>query len=316
MITEEQVIDAVKFHISDFSEENSEVIPIPTGHFNKSCFVNSNSHQLVIRIAPSAGTRQLFYEKDMMRQEMEIHECVKQHTSIPVPAIHIFDDSSHFFADNFIIMERLPGEALSSVVKVDCSEVLQQVGRYLAEAHGIRGAKYGYTGSHTPMPVQDNWADAFAVMWEKLILDISETGIYSADLCRKLIALQQSRRALFEHNPSASLLHMDVWPQNILVDAHSRVTGLIDWDRSLRGDPELEFAVLDYCSISEPDFWAGYGKERDNSDAAQLRKVFYLLYEVQKYIVIEYGRRKNPAKATSYAEHALKTARQYFGLKI
>ena len=42
-----------------------------------------------------------------------------------------------------------------------------------------------------------------------------------------------------------------------LVDANNKVTGLIDWDRALYGDPEIEYAVLDVCGISKPAFWEG-----------------------------------------------------------
>jgi len=55
----------------------------------------------------------------------------------------------------------------------------------------------------------------------------------------------------------ASLLHLDAWAQNILVDEAGNVTGLVDLDRALWGDPGIEFAVLDYCGISEPVFWRG-----------------------------------------------------------
>jgi len=83
---------------------------------------------------------------------------------------------------------------------------------------------------------------------------------------------------------------MDIWSQNVLVDAEGNVTGLIDFDRALWGDKEVEFAVLDYCGISEPAFWRGYGMERDLSEPARIRQVFYLLYEIQKYIVIYHYR--------------------------
>ena len=84
-------------------------------------------------------------------------------------------------------------------------------------------------------------------------------------------------RPLFDRPVPAALLHMDVWAQNILVDDGGRLTGLVDWDRALWGDPEIEFAVLDYCGISTPAFWQGYGRERDLSEPAQVRRVFYLL---------------------------------------
>jgi fructosamine-3-kinase len=102
---------------------------------------------------------------------------------------------------------------------------------------------------------------------------------------------------------------MDVWSQNILVDKVGHVTGLVDLDRALWGDPEIEFAVLDYCGISEPAFWQGYGGDRDTSFSAQVRARFYLLYEVQKYIVIRIWRRNSPAQALEYKRNAFALAR-------
>jgi aminoglycoside phosphotransferase (APT) family kinase protein len=98
---------------------------------------------------------------------------------------------------------------------------------------------------------------------------------------------------------------MDVWAQNILVDDAGALTGLIDWDRALWGDPEIEFAVLDYCGISHSPFWEGYGAEREQSTDAGIRQRFYLLYELQKYIVIEQGRRNNPRAAQRYKHQCI-----------
>jgi fructosamine-3-kinase len=98
---------------------------------------------------------------------------------------------------------------------------------------------------------------------------------------------------------------MDVWSQNILVDAAGTVTGLVDWDRALWGDPEIEFAVLDYCGVSVPEFWEGYGQRRETSASARIRQVFYLLYEIQKYIVIRHWRSRDPHAAARYRDQVL-----------
>ena len=71
------------------------------------------------------------------------------------------------------------------------------------------------------------------------------------------------------------------------------------------GDPEVEFAVLDYCGISTPAFWEGYGSQRDASPEARIRNFFYLLYELQKYIVIRSGRNKDPAAAQAYKRQVM-----------
>ena len=131
------------------------------------------------------------------------------------------------------------------------------------------------------------------------------TSADEADRMRRL--LDRHMRA-FDRPVPASLLHMDVWAENILADEQGRLTGLIDWDRALWGDPEIEFAVLDYCGISEPSFWEGYGIERDRSPEAEVRRVFYVLYEVQKYIVIRRVRNNDPTRADAYTRQALQMA--------
>ncbi|MEJ2734304.1 MAG: hypothetical protein P8189_12185, partial [Anaerolineae bacterium] len=60
---------------------------------------------------------------------------------------------------------------------------------------------------------------------------------------------------------------------------------------------------------SEPAFWRGYGAARDRSLPAQIRARFYLLYEVQKYIVIRIWRRDDPAQARQYKTQSFALAR-------
>jgi fructosamine-3-kinase len=104
---------------------------------------------------------------------------------------------------------------------------------------------------------------------------------------------------------------MDIWSQNILIDQTGDVTGLVDFDRALWGDVEIEFAVLDYCGISEPAFWEGYNLPRDETSPAMIRRQFYLLYEVQKYMPIRVWRRHNPVAAEQYKQHSFALAMQF-----
>ena len=160
------------------------------------------------------------------------------------------------------------------------------------------------------MQPQTDWASAFNVMWDKLIDDVVACGCYDEKDAAMMRDLFQEHRTLFDRPVEACLLHMDVWSQNILVDGQGQVTGLLDFDRALWGDVEIEYAVLDYCGISEPGFWVGYGKERDNGPEAQIRKLFYLLYELQKYMPIRVWRRKNRTGAMGYKRQCMNLAKQ------
>ena len=284
---------------------------IRTGKFNKSFFVQAGEQDLVLRIAPSQDAVLLFYERDMMRQEPQIHQLLRDQTSVPMASILAYDDSHSEVPHHFMIMERLPGVPLTEAPGAPMDSVLHKVGEHLAQAHAQEAEHYGYIGAHRPMPPQPSWTDAFVMMWRKLVEDIAGVGFYDQDEQRFVLDLLDRYISVFERPVPSRLLHMDIWHQNILVDPDSgAVTGIVDWDRALWGDTEIEFAVLDYCGISEPAFWEGYGSTRDASDEARVRQLFYLAYEVQKYIVIQAGRFGDRASAGQYKAQSLAMLRQ------
>ena len=209
-------------------------------------------------------------------------------------------------------MERMSGTPLSDFAGLTnrmLGDVLRQVGQCLRQPHAITGHEYGYVGAHRPMEPQGDWASAYEIMWNKLLDDIQRCGGYNTDEADFMRRLLDQHAHVFDHQVAPSLLYMDVWAQNILADDRGKLTGLLDWDRVLWGDPEIEFAVLDYCGISEPAFWEGYRAERTRSPEAQIRRVFYLLYELQKYIFIRRVRRNRPVEAERFRQQSLDLTR-------
>lgn len=282
-----------------------------TGKFNTTYYVDGCPRPLVLRIAPPDDAGFVFYERRMMAQEPGIHAAVRERTSAPVAEILAYDSSRECLDRDYLLMERLPGLSMAECFldgrQVD--SVLYQIGGYLRQIHAITSDLYGYLGEQHCMEPQKTWAGAFEIMWAKLAADVARAGYYDSSEEKWVVGLLKSRLDIFERPVRSSLLHMDVWSQNILVDAAANVTGLVDFDRALWGDPEIEFAVLDYCGISEPAFWNGYGAERDRSAEAEMRRAFYLAYEVQKYIVIRHWRHRDPARALDYKNRSLQILR-------
>jgi fructosamine-3-kinase len=303
----------------DADPQSLRFAPVRTGKHNTSFWVDSDRGRFVLRIAPPDDAGFLFYERLMMRQEPDLHALIRAHTSIPVAEVVGHDFSRTRIERDYVLMRALPGTPLSNVpglTRAQFDRALEQVGQYLQQLHALTSGEhlgnqdYGYLGTHRPMEPQPTWAAAFRVMWNKLLDDVVACGSYTdkeAQLLRDLLELHITH---FERPVTASLLHMDVWSQNILVDGAGNVSGLVDFDRALWGDGEIEFAVLDYCGISEPPFWEGYGTERDTSPSAMIRRQFYLLYEVQKYMPIRIWRRNNPGTAARYKQQSLALAAQ------
>lgn len=200
-------------------------------------------------------------------------------------------------------MERLSGKPLSDVyglTQIMFDKVLRQMGRLLGEFHAITDERYGYLGEHKPMEPALTWGEAFYTMWNLMMDDLMDCRGYNVKEADKMKQLLDTNRSHIDREVASSLLHMDVWTQNILIDSEGNVTGVVDWDRALWGNPEIEFAVLDYCGISQQSFWEGYGKKRDSSKSAKIRHLFYYLYEIQKYIIIARRRRKDIVRAERY----------------
>lgn len=302
--------EMVRAHVNVESSLRFE--PVPTGHFNTTYFVEGAERPLVLRIAPPDEAGFVFYERGMMAQEPGIHMLVRQRTDVPVPEIIAYDTSRRFVDRDFLLMERLPGIPLTQFrcTQSQLDSILEQTGHYLRQIHGITSDRYGYLGEHRCMEPQSDWASAFRVMWSKLIDDVAEAGYYDREQALRVTGLLEQHIEYFDRPVASRLLHMDIWAQNILVDEHARVTGLVDFDRALWGDVEIEFAVLDYCGISQPAFWRGYGVMRDTSASARIRHLFYLLYEVQKYIVIYHCRTREPTRAQRYKEQSLAMMRE------
>jgi aminoglycoside phosphotransferase (APT) family kinase protein len=312
----ETLARAVAAHV-DADAAQLKLTRCSTGKFNTTYFVEGGPEPLVLRIAPPDDPSQyLFYEYRMMKQEPAIHEAVLGGSDTPVPRIIAFDESGERLDTDFLIMERLPGTAASEysgLTRRTFDAVLRRIGKCLRQVHGITGDRYGYVGPHAPMEPRADWPGAFRMMWNLLIDDTVRCGGYTDEEGGRMRALLDLHAAVFERDVPASLLHMDVWAQNILIGDDGDLTGLVDWDRGLWGDPEIEFAVLDYCGISGPAFWEGYGRERDLSPGARVRGTFYTLYELQKYILIRRVRGGDPAAADGYRRRTLQIARALEG---
>ena len=288
----------------------TRIEPVPAGRHNASLFLTHPERKGVLRLAPPDDAGFLFYEVRMMAQEPQIHQIVGEETSIPVPAVWAFDDTREIIPRDFLILERLPGRPLPPPGEGDdgtSDGILRQLGRLIRELHAITGPQFGYLGAHHPMEPERHWFAAFETMWGNLLHDVESCGGYAPEEASRLKNLLYARRGAFTSLRRACLCHMDLWWENILVE-DGRITGLLDWDRALWGDPEIEFAVLDYCGMSRPSFWEGYGAARPDDGPARMRSKFYFLYELQKYIVIERRRRGNPSKADLYRRAALQLA--------
>ena len=287
------------------------VRPFGAGKFSQTFSVEGDGGRYVLRVAPPDDLLQLFYERRMMRQEPALHARLLAETTVPVPPIAAHDFSRTLVDRDYLIMPLLPGRPLSDAVLAPaaCDRALREWGRHVAQIHSLTDPdnRFGYLGEHRCMEPQATWAEAFAVMYRRELDDVVACGVYDAETAAAAMKLLEDHIRVFGHCTTSRLLHGDLWVTNLLVEADGAVTGVIDFDRACWGDVEWDLAIAEYCGVTQPPFWEGYGRqvEQHTGDAA-VRRLFYLLYEHQKYIVISIStRRSDPARARRYAAESL-----------
>jgi fructosamine-3-kinase len=260
---------------------------------------------------------QLFYEYRMMRQEPEIHNRLIYETQVPVPNIIEYDFSRMLIDRDYLIMNKLPGNPLNltSLNNEAFQRAFREWGEYVSQIHSITEINnhFGYVGDHRPMKAQYSWQSAFRTMYRKLLDDIKDQGIYDSKNHEMALELLDNHLEIFDHCDTARLCHGDLWVANLLVDQSGAVTGVIDFDRACWGDIEWDLAIAEYCGVTRPPFWEGYGQKINmHTGNANIRRMFYLLYEHQKYIIISISRRRNdPQGARRYARESLDIMNQF-----
>jgi len=264
------------------------VTPIGAGHYNDSYYIDSDKGKFVLRIAPPDSVPKLFYEIDMMKSEVNIHKLVREHTDLPVPEIVHYNFSRDIIDRDYLIMEYLQGN--SGFFDEE------ELGRFVKQLHAIKGDECGYPGRAAP--TGKSWPDIFHTYVQLIFRDCLSCGVIDNDEYDHFLSIyRQHRETIADVCPS--LLHLDLWTQNILT-ADGRITAILDFDRGLYGDPELEFAVLDTYGYSSPEFFKGYGKPRPADSKAQIRRRLYIVYELIKYAFIRTARGKRFSTGRSH----------------
>ncbi len=285
--------------------------PFGAGKFSQTFAVQGPAGDYVLRVAPPDDLLQLFYEYRMMRQEPAIHARLLAETSVPVPPIVAHDFSRKLIDRDYLIMPTMGGGPLSdtSLDAAGQGKAHRQWGGYVAEIHSLTDAqgRFGYLGEHCCMEPQPTWARAFADMYRREMDDIVRCGVYDAATADMAKELLQENIDAFGSCQESHLLHGDLWVTNLMVAEDGTVTAVLDFDRACWGDIEWDLAIAEYCGVTRGDFWEGYGRQvQTHTGPAAVRRMFYLLYEHQKYIVISMSTRRNdPPRARNYAEQSL-----------
>jgi aminoglycoside phosphotransferase (APT) family kinase protein len=231
----------------------------------------TDGREMVVKVGPPENARLLRYERGLIPAEAAYFRMVRSGApTVPVPEVlHVQDD--------FIVTTLLPGAGLSEVP--DGAAVREQLGTAIAGLHRITGPHFGYTGDR---PAGPDWPSAYQAIIAALLADAAD---WEVPLPAGLDRLAERHHTDLATVTRPALLHFDLWDGNVLA-TEGRLTGLVDGERYLWGDPLLDLVspALFHRIEEEPEhpFLRGYSAATGLviDDAARARLALYriLLY--------------------------------------
>ncbi|GAA0807491.1 phosphotransferase family protein [Spirilliplanes yamanashiensis] len=192
----------------------------------------TDGRDVVLKVGPPPGVHLLRYEAGIAAAEARYFRLVADRVpGVPVPEVLAA-------GDDWLLTRRLPGRPLSELADPsDTATARFELGAALARLHTVTGDRFGYTGAGRT--AADTWPAAFAAIIDDLLAD-AETWRVRLPVPDALIRATVARHApVLAAVDRPALLHVDLWDGNVLTE-HGRLTGLVDGERHLYGDPLLD----------------------------------------------------------------------------
>jgi hypothetical protein len=192
---------------------------------------------------PDGNGRLLTHEARLVRGEIALLRRIEALGDVPAPGVLLTDLTRTHVDVDVVALEMLPGTAWQDArpAMTDTAErrAAEEVGGVLAALHTATGDRFGY-------PVEASgvgggtWPEAFTAMIDALLADAERWDV-AVDAARVRAAVAAGRDQLAEVT-APRLVHMDLWPGNVLLNpATGVVSGIVDLERGLFADPLMDF---------------------------------------------------------------------------
>ncbi|MNC32757.1 Phosphotransferase enzyme family protein [compost metagenome] len=123
-------------------------------------------------------------------------------------------------------------------------------------------------------------------MMSDLLADARDAKLTLPAADEEIMALLDKHRAALEEVTIPRLVHWDLWDGNLFI-GDGRITGIIDCERALWGDPLMEYYFRDMAG-QPPAFMEGYGLTHLTESELERVKLYDLYLALILYIECDY----------------------------
>lgn len=285
--TDDELVGAVNIVLAENKLKGIE--PLDLGAQTNLGNVNSvrvgeleSGNEVVIRCHPK-GIRNGYFHA-----EAEAAKRAKQAglPSYDTLAVHDYEGGNDFA---FQVIEKLSGTAIKKWLEQhpeDEAKLLPQIGKMMARLHQVQVHGFGafdnvkaesgeLVGLHT------TFADAVRAGLPFNLDVLTKEGVLTTEQSQAVTKLFADDNPLL-HVPQAVLVHNDFADWNLLTDGEE-VTGILDWDECVGGDPASDIAC--WSTFFEPErlkgfldgYWQIAEKPVDFDQRFELMRLRYVL---------------------------------------
>ncbi len=239
--------------------------PLDGGMFASTYRVDlTDGRRCVVKVTSADTSRLLRYEHGILGTEEQVYRRATARPDLLMPRVLHSDFSREVVDGDALVVTFLDGDVWNTLPPLDgaaTDRVQHDLGAFMARLHTVTGESFGYPAPASGLS-DPTWPEAFGRMVEALLADAETWGVeLPADMLRG--ALVRHHDALAEVTVAA-LVHTDLWPGNLFLSPDQssalRLSGVIDTERSLWGDPLYELAGADQLGLGPvpPALLAGY----------------------------------------------------------
>jgi aminoglycoside phosphotransferase (APT) family kinase protein len=248
---------------------------------------------------PDGRTPLLTYEHDMLRSEHDMLRLIEPVEGVPAPRVLTADFSREHVEVDVVVTEFLSGTPWDTVIGTMSPDAnaraAHEVGAILAAMKSVRGRRFGYPAADFALG-GDSWPEFVARLFDTVVADAVEWGV-DIEAERVLAALRLALdNGAVDEVTEPLMVHNDLWHGNVLLTPETgEVHGIVDFERTLFGDPLWEFVGAESMQSgpTTPALLAGFeaagqslpwdpaaGTVTGFTEAADLRTAVYRLWSM------------------------------------
>ncbi len=249
-----------------------------------------DGRKVVLKARPPASTKFMRCEADLMNTEVHAMRLLAPVKSLPIPRIYAYDQTLTLLPVEYFIMEHMDGTPYNQVKgdlsKEERNAIENQLGELNRVINDQKGESFGFYGGAHHL----SWRGAFGEMIFGVLADGKDAGVSLPIAYSELEREIEERLVALDEVTEPRLLHWDLWDGNVFVK-DGQVTGIIDFERALWGDPLMEH-YFSHFNLSDA-FNAGYGMFPAEPSQIARRKLYDLYLDLILYIECAYRKYDN-----------------------